>query len=121
MGIRKVFYIKKEVTSGSTWGCGFTQPTVRIQYTGTSYAMSVVDFFRPFVHIKTSYTGIRRIFPGQTSFSSRVDDIAETALMDRIVSPILYLAAKLRWIQHGHIQLYIGYIIATIVVLLFFI
>ena len=121
MLLRKIFYLKKEVTTGSTWGCGFTQPTVKMQYTGTSYAMSIVDFFRPFVHIRTNYLGINRIFPGRTTYKSRVDDIAETALMDRIVSPVLYLLAKLRWIQHGHIQLYIGYIIVTIIVLLLFI
>lgn len=119
--LRKTFYLKKEVRTGPTWGCGFTQPTVRMQYTGTSYAMSIVDFFRPFVNIKTNYSGISRIFPGITTYKTRVDDIAETALIDRIVSPVLYLLAKMRWIQHGHIQLYIGYIIVTIIVLLLFI
>jgi len=119
--LRKVFYLKKEISRGSTWGCGFTQPTVKMQYTGTSYAMSIVDFFRPFVHIRTNYSGINRIFPGRTTYESRVDDIAETTLVDHIVSPILYLLAKLRWIQHGHIQLYIGYIIVTIIALLLFI
>lgn len=121
MLLRKIFYLKKDVTAGSTWGCGFTQPTVKMQYTGTSYAMSIVDFFRPFVDIKTHYSGIKRIFPGRTTYASHVDDIAEKALMERIVSPVLYLLGKLRWIQHGHIQLYIAYIVATIIVLLFFI
>lgn len=119
--LRKIFYMKKTITSRSTWGCGFTRPTVKIQYTGTSYGMSVVEFFRPFIHIRTYSLGINRIFPRPTSYTTRVDDIAETALMDRIVSPVLYLLAKLRWIQHGHIQLYIGYIIVTIIVLLLFI
>lgn len=119
--LRKVLYLRKEIDAGPTWGCGFTQPTVKMQYTGTSYAMSIVDFFRPFVHIRTSYSGISRIFPGTTTYGSRVDDIAETTLMDRVVSPLLYLLGKLRWIQHGHIQLYIGYIIVTIIALLLFI
>ena len=118
---RKLFYLKKDIERGPTWGCGFTQPTVRMQYTGSSYAMSLVNFFRPFVLVGTRYSGIKRIFPGKTTYETRVDDIAETALIDRIVSPLLYLLGKLRWIQHGHIQLYIGYIIVTIVVLLLFI
>jgi hydrogenase-4 component B len=119
--LRKTFYVRKDIERGPTWGCGFTQPTVRMQYTGTSYAMSIVSFFRPFVQIKTRYSGINRIFPGKTTYETRVDDIAETTLVDRIVTPILYLLGKLRWIQHGHIQLYIGYIIVTIIVLLLFI
>jgi len=120
MLLRKLFYRNKEHATGPTWGCGFTQPTVKMQYTGTSYAMSIVDFFRPFVHIRTNYSGISRIFPGRTTYESRIDDIAETALVDRIVTPLLHLLGKLRWIQHGHIQLYIGYIIVTIIALLLF-
>lgn len=118
--IQKAFYRNKVIDQGSTWGCGFTQPTVKMQYTGTSYAMSIVDFFRPFVQIRTKYSGINRIFPGRTTYETRVDDIAETTLVDRIVSPLLYLLSKFRWIQHGHIQLYIAYIIVTIIVLLLF-
>jgi hydrogenase-4 component B len=119
--VRKILYRKKVISKGPTWGCGFTQPTVRMQYTGTSYAMSIVDFFRPFVRISTNYSGIRRIFPGSTAYESHVNDIAEVALNDRLVTPLLFFLGKLRWIQHGHIQLYIGYIIVTIIILLLFI
>lgn len=118
--LRKVLYLRKQISRGPTWGCGFTQPTVRMQYTGTSYAMSIVDFFRPFVLIRTRYSGINRIFPGRTTYESRVDDISEVALVDRIVTPLLYLIGKFRWIQHGYIQLYIGYIVVTIIALLLF-
>ncbi|WP_163336765.1 proton-conducting transporter membrane subunit [Desulfopila sp. IMCC35008] len=118
---RKICYRKKDISASPTWGCGFTQPTVRMQYTGTSYAMSIIDFFRPFVGVKTSYSGINRIFPGKTTYETHIDDIAETTLIERIVTPIVYILGKLRWIQHGHIQLYIGYIIVTIIVLLLFV
>lgn len=119
--LRKFFYRNKDISKGTTWGCGFTQPTVRMQYTGTSYAMSIVDFFRPFVRIQTHYSGIRRIFPGRTTYETHVNDIAEVTLTERLVTPLLFFLSKLRWIQHGHIQLYIGYIIVTIIVLLLFI
>jgi len=115
---RKYLYRGKEVQSGPTWGCGFTQPTVRIQYTGTSYAMSIVEFFRPMVRLQTHYSGIKRIFPAQSTYDTHVDDIAEHALNERIVGPLLALLGKLRWIQQGYIQVYIGYIFITIVVAL---
>ena len=111
----------REIGRTGTWGCGFTQPTVRMQYTGTSYAASLVEFFRPFVQITTHYPGLKRIFPQSVSHHSRVDDRAETGLLEDLVGPLLHLMGKLRWIQHGHIQLYIGYIIVTIVVLLLFV
>lgn len=116
--LRKVLYAKKEVASGPTWGCGFTQPNVRMQYTGTSYAMSIVEFFQPFVRIHTAYSGIRKIFPGRTTYETHVDDIAEIGMTRYLVHPLIRILDGLRWIQHGHIQLYIGYIVLTIIVLL---
>ena len=38
-----------------------------------------------------------------------------------VVRPVLMLFEKLRWLQHGDIHLYIGYILLAIVVLLFFV
>ncbi len=118
--LRRFLYRGKEITRSGTWGCGFTQPTVRMQYTGTSYADTMTDFFRPFVRIHKKYSGIDKIFPGQTTYSSHVQDIFEIGLNSLVVQPVLYVIGKLRWIQHGNIQLYIGYIIVTIIVLLLF-
>ncbi len=120
-GIRKLLYSGKEITQSGTWGCGFTQPTVRMQYTGASYADSMVDFFRPFVRVQKKYSGINTVFPGKTTYSSHVQDTSETGLTLFLVRPILYLLGKLRWMQHGNIQLYIGYIVLAIVVMLIFI
>ena len=67
---------------------------------------------------------IRRLqgrFPEKTHYRSHVNDIAELHMGNAIVRPILWLFDQLRWIQHGDIHLYIGYILLAIVVLLFFI
>ncbi len=117
---RKMLYSGKEIGSGGTWGCGFTQPTVRMQYTGTSYAAEMVDFFRPFVPFKDIYSGIKKIFPGTTTWDTKTFDIADKNYQERLIGPMMTLMAKLRWIQHGNIQLYIGYIIVAIIVLLLF-
>ena len=116
--LQRLLYRGKPVEHSGTWGCGFTRPTARIQYTGASYAMSLVEFFRPLVTVKTQYPGIAKIFPDQTAYGSKVADLAETGLDRMLIQPLLQILGKLRWIQHGHIQLYIGYIILTIAVLL---
>lgn len=116
--VRKILYHNKEIGTSSTWGCGFTQPTARIQYTGTSYARSVVHFFRPFVVVRESAVRLSQAFPGRTEFTNRVEDIAEVGLERGLVSPLLKLLGRFRWIQHGNVQLYIGYIIVAISVLL---
>jgi hydrogenase-4 component B len=118
--LRKFLYKKKEIGSGGTWGCGFTQPTVRMQYTGTSYAAEMIDFYRPFVPTKTHYSGISTIFPGKTTWDTKVEDVAEIYYQRYLTQPILLVMNHLRWIQHGKIQLYIAYIVLTIIILLCF-
>jgi hydrogenase-4 component B len=80
----------------------------------------MVDFFSPFVPIKNVYTGIKKILPGKTDWHSEVTDIAETGYARYLTIPMLNFINKLKWIQHGYIQLYIGYIIVAIIVLLLF-
>jgi len=118
LGLRFLLYRSKPIGQSSTWGCGFSQPTSRMQYTGTSYAMSMVAFHRPFVRVKTEYSVINTVFPRWAGYTNKVGDIAEIGLHRALIHPLLWGLGKLRWIQHGHIQLYIGYIIVTIAVLL---
>ncbi|MGI6656670.1 MAG: proton-conducting transporter membrane subunit [Desulfobulbus sp.] len=116
--LRRRLYRGKPIQTGATWGCGFTQPNSRIQYTGASYALSIVSFFRPSVQLRTQYSGISKIFPGETEYGGLIRDVAEIGLERWLVAPVLRLSEKLRWIQHGRIQLYIAYIVLTIILLL---
>jgi len=117
---RKLLYRNKDIGSNTTWGCGFTQPTTRMQYTGTSYAAEMIAFYRPFVPVKIVYSGIRKIFPGQTTWETEVEDLVEIKSQRWLIKPMMRFLHKLRWIQHGNIQLYIAYIVVAIVVLLLF-
>ena len=119
--LRMVLYRGKTITRSGTWGCGFTQPTVKMQYTGSSYAASILAFFKPVAPVYEDHPVIRGRFPDKTYYRSHVNDIAELHMGNVIVRPILWLFDQLRWIQHGDIHLYIGYILLAIVVLLFFV
>jgi hydrogenase-4 component B len=119
--LRTILYRNKTITQSGTWGCGFTQPTVRMQYSGSSYAASILEFFKPVAPLSESQTAINGCFPSTTHYNSHVNDIAELQLGRIIVTPVMALFDKLRWLQHGDIHLYIGYILLAIVVLLFFV
>ncbi|MGD9016485.1 MAG: proton-conducting transporter membrane subunit [Desulfobacterales bacterium] len=121
VAFRTLAYKGKSITRSGTWGCGFTQPTVKMQYTGSSYAASILDFFKPVAPLQEDHPVIRGRFPQTTHYRSRIDDIAERHMGRVIVRPVLGLFDSLRWIQHGDIHLYIGYILAAIVALLFFV
>jgi hydrogenase-4 component B len=118
--LRYLLYRGKTVTRSGTWGCGFTQPTVKMQYTGSSYAASILSFFKAAAPLREEHPPIEGRFPQRTHYHSHVEDLAEGKL-SWIVRPVLALFDKLRWIQHGDVHLYVGYILLTIVVLLFFI
>ena len=118
--LRLVSYKGKSIGHAGTWGCGFTQPTVKMQYTSYSYAASILAFFKPVAPQIENHPVIEGRFPDKTIYENRLEDIAELHLETVITRPILWLFDQLRWIQHGDIHLYIGYILLAIVVLLFF-
>jgi hydrogenase-4 component B len=119
--LRKWLYRRKTITRSGTWGCGFTQPTVKMQYTSSSYAASILEFFRPVAPLSEEHKPVQGRFPAPTSYHSHVHDIAELQMGRFLVNPVMWLFDKLRWLQHGDIHLYIGYILLAIVVLLFFV
>jgi len=119
--LRAFLYRGKSVTASGTWGCGFTQPTNRMQYTGSSYAGSIIGFFGSLAPLEEDHPPIAGRFPATTHYHSQVHDIAERHMQRVIVTPVLTAFDKLRWLQHGDIHLYIGYILLAIVVLLFFV
>ena len=92
-----------------------------MQYTGSSYAASILEFFRPVAPLDEDHPAVQGRFPQKTHYHSHINDIAELHMGSMIVRPILWLFDRLRWIQHGDIHLYIGYILAAIVALLFFV
>jgi len=119
--LRRIVFHGKTIGRSGTWGCGFTQPTARMQYTGSSYAASILEFFKPAAPLEETHPPVKGLFPKGTHYHSQVHDIIELHMNRMVVSPVLWLFDKLRWIQHGDIHLYIGYILLAIVVLLFFV
>lgn len=119
--LRLLLYHGKPVDRAGTWGCGFTRPTARMQYTSASFAASILDFFRPVAPRREEHQPIEGRFPAPTRYQSHVHDIAESNIGRLIVRPVLFFFDKLRWLQHGDIHLYIGYILLAIVVALVFV
>jgi len=119
--LRTLLYRAKTVTRAGTWGCGFTQPTTKMQYTGSSYADDILHFFKSIVPKRVDHPPIEGRFPSATRYHSEINDLAERQVEPLILRPVHWIFEKLRWIQHGDIHLYIGYILLTIVVLLFFV
>lgn len=113
-----VLLSKRAIEKNATWGCGYAAPTVRMQYTSSSFAQMLVGMFgwvlRPRVHVPTHLT----LFPGKSNFHSHVLD----PVLDEGVVPMFRLGAlalsSLRVFQRGNIQTYLLYIFLAVLALL---
>ena len=110
-------------TSGArrtgTWDCGFAAPGPRMQYTASSFAGWTVGFFRWALLPRGAAPALTGLFPQPARYESHVPD----TVLERFVVPSLKVGAWLaswgRYLQRGLIQIYLVYIMLTIVILLF--
>jgi len=58
------------------------------------------------------------LYPGPTSFEKHSVDIFRARFFDPLFKLAGGAAARLRWLQHGNVHLYVLYIAITLIVLL---
>lgn len=110
-GIRKLSTKNKSILADETWGCGYTNPTPRIQYTGKSFSKQLGKIFNFFLIEKKKYNELNsgEIFPQKRQYSSFYTDFFETRFINLITQRILFAANYFRFIQNGRIQTYVLY------------
>lgn len=99
----------------STWGCGYARPNSAMQYTGSSYSWKLITAFRQVVRPRRRTAASHpEYFPGPSSLETVHADLA----LDRVYRPsfsrIQNSFERLWPLQHGRIQLYLVYIVGTI-------
>jgi len=109
---------RRPAAASETWGCGFTAPTARMQYTGSSYAQLLLSGLvpRPLAP-RARVVPPRGLFPGRSSLASLREDPARRRLFDP-----LFLAAgarfqALRRFQAGKLHLQLLYTVVTLLAL----
>jgi hypothetical protein len=101
-----------------TWDCGYHAPSPRMQYTGSSFAATLLGFFGWALRPVEQGRPVRGTFPVRASFHSHVPD----TVLDRFLLPVLRRLARLtlyaRYLQQGRLQVYLLYVAVTLLVLL---
>jgi hydrogenase-4 component B len=103
--------------TGPTWGCGFAAPTVRMQYTSSSFAQMLVGIFAWALRPHTHLPGRLELFPQRREFQSHVPD----TVLEGVLPAFTFSAWLLTWarvFQGGRIHVYLLYIFVTLLVLL---
>jgi len=60
-----------------TWDCGFIKSSPRLQYTASSFAFPLVDFFSWLLRTRTHGARIKDYFPAPVTLSAHTQDISE--------------------------------------------
>jgi len=107
------------VKKDSTWGCGYSRPTARMQYTASSFADPIVSMFNSILCTEKEMTTDPGVFPQNYILETHPKDIFMQRVYRPVFSLIEYCALKLHWLQRGYNQLYILYIVITLLTLLF--
>ena len=101
-----------------TWDCGYAAPTPRMQYTASSFADGILGWCSWLLLPNVRAARIRGFFPAGSSFHSQLPDL----ILDRGLDPGLQGAARilgaLRFLQAGHLSVYLLYVLLTLLTLL---
>ena len=107
----------RTVRETGTWDCGYARPTARMQYTASSFAQPILDFFNVFHRGWKRFKPPRGYFPATASFETETLDTSQEKVYRPIFEAVERFLSKLRVMQHGRIQLYVLYIVLTLVLL----
>ena len=106
------------VERAPTWGCGYSMPINRMQYTAASFAQPLLEIFRNVLGYRVKGGKPKGYFPCEGKVSSRVMEAAEDLVFRPVFELIKSISAKLKIIQYGYTQLYLFYIFTFLLILL---
>ena len=110
-GIRTLTLRGRTQVVGATWGCGYTAPTSRIQYTAKSFSKSLSKMFNFLVIERKQYEELKpgEIFPANKKYTSHYHDFFEFRIIHVITNRLVYAANYFTFIQNGRVQSYVLY------------
>ncbi len=117
-GLRKWLLSSREVRQSVTWDCGYAAPTVRMQYSASSFVQPLTDFFAMVLRTRKHIREPAGLFPEKASARTHHQDLFLTGLFATSYRGLSWLLSRLQWLQHGRLNLYVLYIALTLVLLL---
>ena len=116
--VRCLLTWNKARAAAPTWDCGYAAPDVRMQYTATSFSRPLAENFQACVSVTDNEVPPSGIFPDSASFSSATPGVNSAWGYSQLFAAVSGLAARVRVLQAGRIQLYLLYMAVVLVILL---
>ena len=104
----------------ATWGCGYTGPAEKMQYTASSFVRSYRKLAEPLLSIQREKHEAKGLYPQNIMQNTHVHDKIETWLIDKPLHEIRKFLNYFVFLQNGNIQAYIlyGFIFVGLAILL---
>jgi len=116
--LQRTLLANRKVEESVTWGCGYAQPTARMQYTASSFAQPLTDLFKPLLGTRKKVSAPRGYFPSDAALKTETPDMFSEKIYEPVFVRIGTGLSRLRWLQQGSVQLYVLYIALTLLALL---
>ncbi|OFZ46492.1 MAG: hypothetical protein A2381_02165 [Bdellovibrionales bacterium RIFOXYB1_FULL_37_110] len=117
--VRNMLVKRRSYQTTVTWDCGYIRPQATMQYTASSFVETLVDIFSFILRTKKTMDKPSTYFPLKNAgLNTRTAD----TFAQKLYYPVYYFFKghmfKLLKIQYGNINLYMFYIILTLVIML---
>ena len=118
--IRRISVSKLTSASDTTWGCGYTGSTGKMQYSASSFIRTYRKLTEPLLFIKKNKKTALGLYPDAILQTTHPYDKLEYALIDKPLYFIRRALSRFAFLQNGNIQSYIlyGFIFITAAILL---
>ncbi len=106
------------ITKAPTWGCGYSKPSPRIQYTGSAYINPLGYFLKPFMHKTSDKQVVEGYFPSRVEYREEVRDYMDRGVITILCKGIRRLFSYFDGIHNGKTNSYITYLLLALLALL---
>lgn len=116
--LRRLLLRGRPIEATGTWDCGYARPSPRMQYTASSFAQPLTALFRPVLRTRTHLTPPAGLFPRPGALATETPDTFREELFRPVFAGVERLLSRLRLLQQGRIQLYVLYVVLTLIALM---
>ncbi len=117
--IKRFLNRNKKLVITPTWGCGYSAPNSKMQYTASSYVRSYRKLIGPVLQMNKKEDDIEGVFSKPIQSQTHPYDKTEAAFIDIPLKIINKVMSYVRFIQNGNMRYYIlyGVIFISIIVI----
>jgi len=116
--IKRRMTVNKPVEFNTTWGCGYTGSTEKMQYTASSFIRAYRKLAEPLLSIHKKKKEIEGIFPEKGGQETHPYDKAEKWFIDFPLQLLKRFFNRFTFLQNGNLQFYILYGVVFITLVL---